>query len=237
MGELRIPPRCAPRDVRGGCSRRCRRADSRKATHQAVLGDRGGSRRCRSSTCSEQGRHRVDVSEGGLCRGLCGFQPTTTHDFPHPEARGRRQAVGRRSRRTPLVIGRVPRATGAIRVGVAAITVTMLRVAVFRAVHAPAAAGSWRTLPYSQGWRSSDGARRAWPGSLRIGTRADGAGSSSGEPCYCPRVAGRDAPCATEAYVARRDATVWPLAARRRSERGWSMRTRPRLLSMSRAAR
>ena len=94
------------------------------------------------------------VSEGGLCRGFCGFQPTTTHESPHPEARGRRQAVGRRSRRTPLVIGRVPRATDAIRVGAAAITVTMLRVAVVPAVHAPAAAGTWRTLPYSRGWRS-----------------------------------------------------------------------------------
>jgi hypothetical protein len=77
------------------------------------------------------------VSEGGLCRGFCGFQPTTTHDFPHPEARGRRQAVGRRSCRTPLVIGTVPRATDAIRVGAAAITVTRLRVTSGRLTHSP----------------------------------------------------------------------------------------------------
>ena len=68
-------------------------------SHQALRGrPRGFKSVSNLSTCSEQGERCVEVSEGGLCRGFCGFQPTTTHDFPHPEARGRRQAVGRRSR-------------------------------------------------------------------------------------------------------------------------------------------
>ena len=43
IGELRNPSGQLVTDVRGGSSRRCRRADSGKATHQVFLENRGGS--------------------------------------------------------------------------------------------------------------------------------------------------------------------------------------------------
>jgi hypothetical protein len=76
---------------------------------------------------------------GGTLTGICGFQPTESHDFPHPEARGGRQAVGRRSRRAPpLNTGTVPVAT-ARSARESPDHRRDARVAVARSVHAPAA--------------------------------------------------------------------------------------------------
>jgi hypothetical protein len=55
------------REVRGDSSRCFRSADSRDPAHQVLLGGRWGFKSVsKLSTCPEQGKHRVDVSEGGL---------------------------------------------------------------------------------------------------------------------------------------------------------------------------
>ena len=95
MGELRNPPRRASRDVRGGSSRRCRPADSGKATHQVFLGEPWGFKSVsKLSTCSEQGKRRVDVSEDRHHTGLHAPNPPpprlSAGSSPHDGSEGHR---------------------------------------------------------------------------------------------------------------------------------------------------